>query len=243
MKLAILLALAACQAGSGGGSTSTGNGGGDAGTGGDGDGGALVTGRVCILKDLRQPTLCDDTKDASHLVLRLGNRPAVPLSQRGVFSFAAHLGTDDLAWHVQGAVVDQIIPSVMGYGTDTTIPVIETGLYTEFLNTVSVVIPDQQGSIVVRVLSGGRPASGVKATTTRPTTNGETFYDGSTPLNWATDTTTGSFGVVWFPGVPLANTPPTTAKIGLSVLGGPTVTTTATLENQAITFVTSDIQP
>jgi hypothetical protein len=237
MKLAMVLALAACQA-RGDHSDARTVDGGDTGT---GDGGAsMVTGRVCILKDLRQPSLCDDTKDASHLVLTLGNRPAVTLSKRGDFSFPAQLGTD-LTWHVRGAVVDQIIPSVMAYGTDHTIPVIETGLYTDLLNTVSVVIPDQQGSIVVRVLSGGLPASGVNATTTRATTNGETFYDGSTPLNWATNTTTGLFGVVWFPGVPLANTPPTTAQIGLSVLGGPTVTTTATLENLSITFVTQDI--
>ncbi len=235
----MVLALAACKA-DGGGTSSTGN---DAGTGDGGDGGAsvTVTGRVCILKDLRRPTLCDDTKDASHLVLTLGTRTVVTLPPRGDFSFAAALGSD-LTWHVRGAVVDQIIPSVMAYGTDNTIPVIETGLYTDLLNTVSVELADQQGSIVVRVLSGGTPAAGVTATTTRPTSNGDTFYDGSTPINWATNTTTGPFGVVWFPGVPLANTPPTQAQIGLSVLGGPPpVTTTATVENLSITFVTRDI--
>jgi len=251
MKLAMLLALAACQSGGGddfgpggggGGPIGIGgNGSGDAGTA-DGGGGASmpVSGRVCILKDLRQPTLCDDTKDASRLVLTLGSGPAVALSKLGAFSFSAQLGTE-LTWHVRGAVVDQVIPSVMAFGTDNTIPVIETGLYTDFLNSVGVEIPDQQGSIVVRVLSGGIAASGVAATTTLPATNG-TFYDGSTPLNWAS-TTTGSFGVVWFPGVALANRPPTTAQIGLSVLGGPPpVTTTATVENLSITFVTRDLK-
>jgi len=257
MKLAMLLVVAACRAGGGddfpvggggGGPIGIGNGGGtDAGTAdADGDAGIPLTGRVCVLTDLRKPTLCDSTKDASHLVLKLGTRPPVALSKLGEFQIAAALGTD-LTWHVTGSlntVDDPIIPTVMAYGTENTIPVISAALYNDFLSSAThVVLADQEGSIVVRVVSGVKPAAGVRATTTRPTTNGETFYDGSTPLNWLADTVTGSLGVVWFPDVPLANTPPTTARIGLSIFGGaPPVTVNASVENGAITFVTKDIQ-
>jgi hypothetical protein len=259
MKLAMVLALAACQSaaddfpvagGGGGGPVGVGGGGGgkgDAGTGdaGDGDAGVPVTGRVCVLKDLRQLALCDDTKDASHLLLTLGTRPPVALSTLGVFSISAALGTD-LTWHVTGslgaAAGDLIVPTVMAFGTENIIPVISSSLYSDFLGSTHVVLADQEGSIVVRVVNGVNPAVGVKATTTRPTTNGETFYDGSTPLNWLPDTVTGALGIVWFPDVPLANTPPTTALIGLGVpLGAPPVTAAAAVENGAITFVTKDI--
>jgi hypothetical protein len=256
MKLAMLLALAACHAGAGGddfpvvgggGGPIAGGGGGivgDAGDGdaADGDAGIPVSGRVCVLKDLRQPTLCDDTKDASQLVLTLGTRPPVTLSKLGEFSISAALGTD-LTWHVSGAVGDKIVPTVMAYGTETIIPVISTLLYNDFLGSIGVVLVDQQGSIVVRAVSGVDPAVGVKATTTVPTTSGETFYDGSTPTNWIADTATGAFGIVWFADVPLANKPPTTALIGLGVPGGSLpVTVSANVENAAITFVTQDIK-
>jgi hypothetical protein len=106
-----------------------------------------------------------------------------------------------------------------------------------------VVLADQEGSIVVRVVSGITPAGGVVATTTRATTSGETFYDGTKPGSWLPDTATGALGIVWFPDVPLANKPPTTAQIGLGVpLGAPPVTVTAVVENAAITFVTKEIQ-
>src|SRR5512140_3019086 len=74
MKLAVLALLAACQSGGGddyptgpggGGPIVVGGGGGGAGgdartsDGGDSDAGVELTGRVCILKDLRQPTVCD----------------------------------------------------------------------------------------------------------------------------------------------------------------------------------------
>src|SRR4051812_8159210 len=87
MKLAalVLVLVAACQAGGGDdyppgpggggrviGGNGNGGGGSDAGTGdsgdaGDGDAGVQITGRVCILKDLRTLTVCDDAVDASVL--------------------------------------------------------------------------------------------------------------------------------------------------------------------------------
>jgi hypothetical protein len=261
MKLAILLALAACQSGGGddfpvggggGGPIGIGGGnpgaGGDAGTGdaGDGDAGIPITGRVCVLSDLRKPSVCDDTKDASNLVLTLGAHAPVALTKLGEFSFAAELGTD-LTWRVTGHLGTTadvtIVPTVMAYGTENIVPVITADDYTNELNNTHVLLADQEGSVVVRVVSGVKPAAGIGATTTRPTTNGETFYDGSAKLSWNPDTVTGVLGVVWFPDVPLANTPPTTALLGLVVPARATpVTASALVENGAITFVTKDIQ-
>src|SRR5438874_8599845 len=71
MKLALLVLVAACQASTddfpirpgtfGGGGTGGGAdaGAGDAGDAGDGDAGVLISGRVCVISDLRHPTTCD----------------------------------------------------------------------------------------------------------------------------------------------------------------------------------------
>jgi hypothetical protein len=233
MKLAVLVAvlLAACQAGDG----APPGPGGDAGPG-DSGAGVPLTGRVCVLKDLRHLTDCDGNVDASSLTVSLGTRIATP-SRLGEFTISAPLGAG-FTWHVTGL---NFIPSAMPFGTDNTIPVIGDVLYGELLNANSTTLTDQQGSIVVRVVRGVTPVAGVTATST-PVTNRLAFYDGAGLLDWDNDMNgTGPAGVVWFPDVPLAVSPPTLATLTLTPQGGTPVTATAAVENQAITFVTQDL--
>lgn len=253
MKRAVLLVLlAACQSGAaddypprpgGGGTIIIGGGGGsggrDAGIDGDGDGGtgSKIAGRVCILGDLRQLTVCDTTKDASRLTVRLGTRSATAPARTGEFEIAGPLG-NGLTWVVTGATV---VTSVMPFGTDNTIPVIPDDLYTELLNVNQVIFPNEgQGSVVVRVVSGVEPAAGVTATSTLVSDNVIPRYDDpASLLDWREVGPTDRFGVVWFPGVQVTTTP---AQITLRPPTGTPVTLRASVVEQAITFVTQDLQ-
>jgi hypothetical protein len=256
MKLAVLVLVlvAACRAGGGddyptgpgGGGVVIGGGGsghgGDAGTGdgGDGDGGIPLSGRVCLLNDLRKigdATACA-TKGASGLVVTLGigtgpGARSATTADDGSFSITAPLGAG-FTWHVTGR---QIITSAMPFGTDNTIPAVGDTQYTELLGSNSVLLQDQQGSIFVRVVSGTTPVSGVAATS-NPAANNLAFYDSNDPLRWDTIHTE-SFGIAWFPGVPVLPAP---ATVVLSPPGASAVTISATVENQAITFVTRDLR-
>jgi hypothetical protein len=261
MKLAMLLALAACQSagggddfptggGGGGGPIGVGGGGGDAGTGdgGDGDAGTQLSGRVCILSDLRRVgdlTACAATK-ANGLVVSigpLGTRTAITAAD-GSFTITAPLG-GDFTWHVSTPTGTPpgtpIVTSVMPFGADYTIPAISDAVYMELLSTNNVTLQDLEGSVVVRVVSGLAAVTGVTATST-PASNRLALYDGGDATIWKENVATGAKGMVWFADVPLARTPPTTASISLIQQGGRTVKTAATVENQAITFVTADIQ-
>jgi hypothetical protein len=248
MKLAVLVILlaAACRAnsddfpvgpgGGGGGGGNPDGGAGDAGDAGDGDAGVQVAGRVCVITDLRHPTTCDDTADASRATVAIGTARTATPSARGDFTIAAPLGP--FTWHVTGR---DFITSVIPFGAETTLPVISDALYLELLSTNHVTLVDQEGSVVVRVLKSRAAVQNVTAVS-NPATTDLAFYDDSSLLDWRSDLVgTGPAGVAWLPDVPLAARPPTQAAITLTPPAGSPTTVTATVENQAITFVTIEL--
>jgi len=265
MKLAVLVLplVAACQAsgsgdypiGPGGGgpvvSGGSGGGGGDAGTGGGGGGGLPVDGRVCLLKDLRHMTECSDVgADGLVVALAVGNPQTVRVTAMttdgaGHFSIVPPLCTD-CTWRVTSTTDQRIVRSLMPFGTDPTIPVIGFDDYTALLGANGQVLADQ-GSVVVRVMSGATPAAQVTVTATTLALDvalaDAVFYDSDNSKDVWNQTQTQSSGVVWLPLVPLSATPsPTTSgTITLARQTGGTVTTTATILSAWITFLTTDI--
>jgi hypothetical protein len=250
MKPAVLvLALAAaCQAdltkypeGPGGGRLPGGGGGGpDGGTGdgGDTDGGPQLTGRVCLLSDLRDVTGC--AGNAKGLRVSLGTRTATTVDAAGSFTISAPQGAG-FTWRVVGDTADRIITSVMPFGTDNTIPVIGFEDYQQLLGTNTAAVGALQGSIMVRVVKGTVPVTGVTATLAG---QDQVFYDAlNSELDWNTGTVgTGRNGMVWIPGVTLPVPATTTLSVVLSPPGATVVTAPAVVEDQAITFVTRDLQ-
>lgn len=250
MKRAVLVVLAACRAGgmAGGGDDYppvTGGAGpivvgagassdGDAGT---GDAGLARHGRVCLLADLSRVgdlTACDPGK-AGGLVVSLGTRTATTTSD-GSFAIVPPLG-GGLTWHVTG---DKLVTSVMPFGADDTIPAILDVVYTELLSTNLVTLSDQQGSIIVRVVSSLAPVVGATAMSV-PASSRLALYDASSAMLWKESGGTGPRGVVWFADVPLAASGSTFATIALSPPGRRPVPAVP-VENQAITFLSYDVQ-
>jgi hypothetical protein len=257
MKLAVLVLLAACHqatdagddypvsSGGGGPVVVGGGGGGGGGRGGDAgtdgstsDAGIALQGRVCLLTDLRRVgdhTACAGI-GAKDLTVTLGTRTA-KTSDDGSFTIVAPQG-GGFTWHVIGA---QLTPSVMPFGADYTIPAVSDVVYSELLSTNQVTLGDQQGSIVVRVVRGLAPVAGVTATSS-PASNRLALYDGNSAAIWTENRVgTGPRGIAWFADVPLAAVGPTLAAIALTPRGAGSVPT-VTVENQAITFVTIDLQ-
>lgn len=209
--------------------------------GGDGDAGVLITGRVCIVTDLRTPTVCDGRSiaDASKVTVVLGTRsPTAAPTKSGDFTIFAQLGTD-LVWRVSG---NGFITSVMPFGTDNIIPIVRDGDYLALASGNGTTLPQEGlGSVVARVVNGLAPASGVVATTTL-TSSGVAvgaLYDTSNADIWGQNASTQTNGIVWFPGVDVTTTgtitlaPPAPAK---------SVPIQVSVEENSITFVTQDIR-
>jgi hypothetical protein len=211
----------------------------DAGTGDGGASGGLIQGRVCIVRDLSNPTVCDTTKDASVVKVTLGTRtPAVGPDHDGLFMIAAPVGRP--VWRAT-ATGNLFVPSVMPWTTDPTIPIVPELLFNDAKGMSGVApIAAGQGSVVVRVVNGVSPVPAA----TNLTSNGLTavpLYATSDGLAWTLTGPTLASGAVWFPGVDVTSVPGKT--ITLTPQGGAQVITPVdVVEDQAITFVTQDLR-
>ncbi|HEU4728751.1 MAG TPA: hypothetical protein VFT22_12695 [Kofleriaceae bacterium] len=254
MKLAMLLALAlaACKASGG----SAGGGGGiDAGTA-DGASGLVLHGRVCLLRDpadMGNSSACVPAA-AGGLTVTLGTGASTTPGTRttttaadGSFTISAPMGAG-FTWHVfGGSGANVILRSAMPFGTDNTIPVITESDYATLQGSNDVMVTDLQGSIFLRVVRGATPVAQVTASSS-PDTLGLARYDpgrnpgGTINLVWNEDPVgTGARGVVWFAGVPLIGTVPTSTLVTLTQQGARLATPTAIVEDQTITFVTVEL--
>jgi hypothetical protein len=105
------------------------------------------------------------------------------------------------------------------------------------MNSVTL-LPEGQGSVLVRVVNGIAPAANVTATTSLISNNIIPLYDTRDALIWSTTGPTLASGALWFPGVNVTTAP---ARITVTPRGGVAVSTQVSVEDQAITFVTQDL--
>jgi hypothetical protein len=245
-SLALALALvAACRAnpddyplgpgGNGGGGGGGADGGlGDAGDAADGDAGVQISGRVCLITDLQHPTVCNGG-NVNLVTVSIGTTRTATPDVRGDFTINAPLGP--FLWRVSGRDINT---SIVPVGGDNTLPVIDGQLYVEMLASNHVTRPAEgASSTVVRVVRGTAAVAGVTATSV-PATADLPLYDNNDVLIWRSDNLgTGANGVVWLPDLPLGTTPSVT--VTLTPPQGAVVRTTATLEDQAITFLTVEL--
>jgi hypothetical protein len=249
MKLALLALglVAACRAsaddyplgpgGSGGGNGRGVDAGlGDTGADADGDAGVQITGRVCLITDLRTPTSCG-TANASGLTVSIGTTRTATPNARGDFTINAPLGP--FVWRVSGNNFNTSIVPVSG---DNTLPVMSDALYLEMLSVNKVTRPAELvSSAVVRVVHGGTMAVTNVLATSNPATADLPFYDDNDALDWRSDLLgTGANGVVWLPDLPLAAATGSTT-VTLKPVQGNSISTVVPLEDQAITFVTVEL--
>lgn len=248
MKLALLVLVAACHASAddypiGPGPEGSGQSrGGDAGAGDangdaiDGDAGVQIAGRVCLVTDLRNPTACAENQVVSNITVSIGTTRTATPNARGDFTISAPLGP--FTWRVSGR---DVTTSLVPFGADTRLPVIDSQLYTEMLSVNHVTRPGELvSSIVMRVVNGTAAVANVTAVS-NPATADLAFYDDNDILDWRSDLLgTGPNGVVWLPDIPLT-TATATATVRLTPPQGAIVNTQVTVEDQAITFVAVEL--
>jgi hypothetical protein len=189
-----------------------------------GDGGAMIEGRVCVLRDARDLSSCEPS-GVSGLEVTLGDQSATTGAD-GTFLIATPTGTD-LVWHVTGT---NLVTSVMPFTPTPTIPAISVTGYGTLMLDNGVVLDTEQGSIFARVVSADAPLAGATVSSDPSPAFGP-FYDGTDEAAWDQDAT-GDFGVAWLPGVTGA------ATVTVTPPEGATVEATAPVEAGAITFVT-----
>src|SRR5688572_9280078 len=122
----------------------------------DPDASTQLTGRVCLISDLRG-LACAST-GAGSITVTLGTQTATT-SDSGAFTIMTP-GGSNLVWRASGV---GIVPSVMHFGPSTTIPAVEIDTYGDLLNANSVTLQAGEGSIVARVVRNTTPQAGAVA--------------------------------------------------------------------------------
>ena len=252
MKLALVVPLVltvACKAnpddypvGGGPGGSGVGSGA-DAATDGNGDAGAQLHGRVCVVSDLRTPTAgCQpDHLLPLKIAVSLGSRTAMTADD-GSFTIAAPQGSG-FTWIASsgpGTLGETITRSAMPFGTDNTIPAVTVTRYNDLLGgNGSGMLVDQQGSVVMRLIKAGVPASNVVATAPTDALVEPRYDDANNANTWGTNLTD-KFGIVWLPTVQIQQ-PAVLEVVKLSVQGLQVAAPSVPIENQSIMFVTLEL--
>jgi hypothetical protein len=241
--LVVLVLAAGCPRGGDGDDYPLGVGGGGGGTttpgtddAGTGDGGidapaATITGRVCLVTDLRRlinaaPGDCA-TMGANNFSVTLGASAPVTTNNDGSFTIPEQAGSN-LSWRVTGGT---LVTSVIPFSTSRLLPAILDAEYIDLLGVNSAVVQPGEGSVIARLVRNNQPVTGA----TSVINNGEsqqTLYDGANATVWGT-LGTGPFGVAWLP-----DNVAGTRTLIVSPQGGSPLSVPVTIVDQAITFVT-----
>lgn len=185
----------------------------------------LTTGRVCVVRDLRQLSVCDATGVAD-IEITLGSAHATTADD-GSFTIDLPAGTG-LVWQL---VHPDFMTSIQQLGTTFVIPMIRLTDFADLQNDNGVLITEQQSTVVVQVLDGAAPLAGATASSS-PAAQFPTRYDGASAIVWDVDAT-GAFGVAWLPGLTGS-----TATITVTPPAGAAVDSTVPLQPNTITFAT-----
>lgn len=194
------------------------------------DTGTSSTGRVCLINDARSPGTCATT-GANGLTVTLGSYTTTTADD-GSFSIVTPSGTD-LVWRVTGTA--DVQAAAMALSSGTTIPALSLAIYNSMIVANQAIANDGSGAVIARITMGGAGVSGLQAAPT-PLQEGAIYYDGASATVWQ-ETSTGSFGVVWIPGL----APTSTAQIALS--GSHTATITGIpIFADTVTFAFATVQ-
>lgn len=209
-----------------------------------GDGGTQLTGRICVLSDLRNAgstTGCGPagSPSAGGLNVRLDGA-LVRTATDGTFTIPAPTGTDAV-WKIDDGGAEQFITSFVPYAGQTVVPVLSRDGFLALEGGSNFQLSADAGLVLVRVLRGSAPVANVTGAVDVPT-DAVSLYDGDTLDQWNDTTATGPKGLVLFANVaanPSGAATPATAKLKV---GATTVPVLMTVWDQSITFLTKTVQ-
>jgi hypothetical protein len=188
--------------------------------------GSMLVGRVCVVTDVRTPTVGCATTGAANITVTLGTETTMTADD-GSFMLMPPSGAG-LVWHTSGT---NLVSSVIPLTTSNFLPMVSVQTYLDLENGNSVIVNSGQGSVFLYVRQTALPLADA-TTEVSPPGSFLTLGDRANATNWVQGAT-GALGVSWTPGIDvgpatLTVTPPvgTAAMIDVPV------------EDGAITFAT-----
>lgn len=155
-----------------------------------------ISGRVCVIDDLRAPATCG-LRAAGALTVTSGTTSATT-DDDGVFAITVPRFQNELT--VTG---NQITPTTIGIrpdGTADLVPAVDADVFARMQSANNLVLDPGTGSILTTITDNGLPAPGIVVSSTPASPFGTFFDTDGSPLVWGINGT-GSRGVAWIPGV------------------------------------------
>jgi len=193
---------------------------------------AILSGRVCLLTDARDPESCAST-GAANLTVHIGSNVAITAAD-GTFKIPAGTGT----WSVTGPN----IVSSFKVKNDYFIPAMTRTMYDALIAANGIDLRQGEGSIMVHVIRNGAGYAGATAASAAQPNPAKylPFYDNDANQNdWnqipsTANAVTGSQGAVWLVGFDVGDatftiTPPAGGGTAVTEAGQPVI-------DQAITW-------
>ena len=188
--------------------------------------GSMLIGRVCVVTDVRTPTVGCATTGAANITVTLGTETTMTADD-GSFMLLPPSGAG-LVWRTNGT---DRVRSVIPLSTSNVLPMVSVQTYLDLQNGNSVIVNSGEGSVFLYVRQAGLPLAAA-TTAVSPTASFLTMGDRANATNWVQGAT-GALGVSWTPGI-VAGT--------ATLMVTPTVGTAAMIgvpiEDGAITFAT-----
>jgi len=194
-----------------------------------GDSLVALTGRVCVVADLRNLTSGCATVGAADISVQLGTSSTFTADD-GTFALTLPGGASPGT--VWTASAQGYVTSIVKFGGPNLIPMTTEAIYDDLLLSNGMVQGGGQGAIIGRVVTAGAARPNITATTVPPAAY-VTHYDGATPLGWEQDAT-GVTGVFWVPGAPAGN-------VTVTLAPGTAPGIVVPVGDQSITFATFDV--
>lgn len=167
----------------------------------DGDGGSALTGRICVVTDLRAPDACPVVASRAGVTVSLvGSSATTTSASDGGFTLPVSASAVVLDAAAGSPTFERsIVPATVGGVVDT--PVVTQAAYAAVLGSLGTVVPDGGGAVVAYVVDGASPATGVAFATIAGSSLAP-FYDNGSATAWTQSGGTGAAGVALLVDVP-----------------------------------------
>jgi hypothetical protein len=197
-------AAGASQPGSGGsgGGTGTGSGSGS----GSGTGSTTVSGRVCLIADLRATGGCTSPAGAGVAVTSLSTGATTTTDQTGSFTLqTGSVGSQVMQIGIGSQATVPTITRVDVPGTQVNVPIANANDLTQLETGLGTNLPDGMGMAALHLVNTNGAGALGYTVTPPPGTTGGPFYDDQTAVGFANGGTTGAAGTALLFGVPAGN--------------------------------------
>ena len=170
-----------------------------------GDGGSEVTGLICVVTDLRAPDACPTVASQAGVTVSIVDTAATTTSGAdGRFTLPVSAASVVLDAGAGSATFERsLVPATVG-GLVIETPVVTQAAYAAVIDSLTTVVPDGNGTVVVYVKDGTSPAPGV-AFAMIAGSSVAPYYDDGGATAWTQSGGTGAAGVALLVDVPAGN--------------------------------------